>query len=170
MDDHNLETALQHLAAAAAIDRHHRAVVSLGKSLIDNLLKSSDRAFDHNERELAAKRLDDARHLAESLYLDTSAIDQMSRAHEAMTRFNDISPDDPVAVRNAVGRFVRVTLNTKKELFGRLEAYEDNRLNLSIHSGVDGGGVQFSMKIKLDEIRVLRVYDATKISEAVLGR
>ena len=170
MDDNNLDSALQHLVAAAAIDRHHRAVVSLGESLIDDLLRSSNRAFNRTERELAAKRLEDARHLAEGLYLDTSAIDQMARAHAAMTRFDDIRPDDPAAVRNAVGRFVRVTLKTKKELFGRLEAYEDNRLNLSIHSGVDGGGVQFSMKIKLNEIRELRVYDATEISETVLGR
>jgi len=170
MDEHNLDSALQHLAAAAAIDRHHRAVVSLGKSLIDDLLKSSDRAFDHTESKLAAKRLEDARQLAEDLFLDTSAIDKMARKHAAMTRFDDITPDDPVAVRNAVGRFVRVTLKTKRELFGRIEAYEDNRLSLSIHSGVDGGGVQFSMKIKLDEIRELRVYDATEISETIFGR
>ena len=170
LDDHNLDSALQHLAAAAAIDRHHRAVVSLGESLIDDLLRNSDRAFDQNKKELAAKRLEDARRLASDLYLDTSAIDQVASKHAAMTRFDDIRPDDPVAVRKAVGHFVRVTLKTKKELFGRLEAYEDNRLNLSIHSGVEGGGVQFSMKVKLEEIRELRVYDATKISEAILGR
>ncbi|RLE18415.1 MAG: hypothetical protein DRJ50_13080, partial [Actinobacteria bacterium] len=92
MSDHNLDSALQHLAAAAAIDRHHRAVVSLAESLIDDLLRSSDRAFDHAERELAAKRLEDAGHLARSLYLDTSAIDQMARKHAAMTSFDDITP------------------------------------------------------------------------------
>jgi len=170
LNDNDLDSALQHFAAAAAIDRHHRGVVSLAESLIDHLLKRADEAFDNTEWELAGKRVDDARHLARGLYLDTSTIDQMARKHVVMTRFDDIKPDDRLSIRRAVGHPVLVTLKTRKELFGRLEAFEDNRLMLAIHSGVDGGGVSFSKEILLDEILELRVYEALRISETVLDR
>jgi len=170
LNDGDLDSALQHLAAAAAIDRHHRGVASLAKSLIDHLLKQADEAFDNTEWELAGKRVDDARHLARGLYLDTSEIDQMVRKHAALTRFDDFQPDDHVSIGRAVGHSVRVTLTTREELFGRLETFEDNRLMLAIHSGVDGGGVSFSKVILLDEILELRVFEASRISETVLDR
>ena len=170
LNDNDVDSALQHLAAAAAIDRHHRGVISLAKSLIDHLLNRADEVFDNTEWELACKRVDDARHLARGLYLDTSEIDQMARKHAALTRFDDFKPDDQDSIRRAVGHSVRVTLTTRKELFGRLETFEDNRLMLAIHSGVDGGGVSFSKEILLGEILELRVYEALRVSETVLDR
>ena len=170
MNNNDVDSALQHFAAAAAIDRHHRGVVSLAKSLIDQLLKRADEAFDNTEWELADKRVDDARHLARGLYLDTSGIDQMVRKHAALTRFDDLRPDDQVSIRRAVGHSVRVTLTTREVLFGRLETFEDNRLMLAIHTGVDGGGVDFSKEILLEKILELRVYEASRVSETVLDR
>jgi len=170
LNDNDVDSALQHLAAAAAIDRHHRGVVSLAISLIGHLLKKADEAFDDTEWELAGKRVDDARHLARGLYLGTAEIDQMARKHAALTRFDDFKPDDQVSIRRAVGHSVRVTLTTREELFGRLETFEDNRLMLAIHSGFDGGGVSFSKEILLDEILELRVYEASRMSETVLDR
>jgi hypothetical protein len=138
--------ALQHFAAAAAIDRHHWRVIDMAESLIDALLKGADVAFDNGEWELAADQIDNARHIARGLHLDTTAIDHTAQKHAAMTRFEDATPEDLGAFRRAVGHSVRVTLTNGEVLSCRVEAFEDDTLLLEVHSGVEGGGVQFSKK------------------------
>jgi ribosome maturation factor RimP len=87
-----------------------------------------------------------------------------------MTRFEDVTPEDQRAFSRAVGHAVRVTHTNGQVLFGRLEAFEDNTLLLEVHSGVEGGGVQFSKTIPLVMIRELRVFEAERPSETVLGQ
>ena len=165
----DLHLALQHFAAAAAIDRYHRRVSDMGGSLIDALLTAADVAFDNGEWELATDRIDDARHIARGFHLDTSAIDHTAQKHAAMTRFEDATPEDRGAFRRAVGHSVRVRLMNGDVLFCRAEAFEDNTLVLVVHTGVEGGGVQFSKKIPLEIIRELRIFDAERPSETVLA-
>jgi hypothetical protein len=165
----DLHLALQHFAAAASIDRHHRRVFDMAESLIDALLKGADAAFDNSEWELAADRIDDARHIARGLHLDTGAIDRIAQNHAAMTRFEDAAPEDRGAFRRAVGHSVRLTLKSGEVLSGRVEAFEGNALLLEVHSGVEGGGVQFSKEIPLAIISELRIFDAERPSETVLG-
>lgn len=162
------DTALTHFAAAAAIDRHHRRLVEVGGSLIDLLLREADKAFDDTRWELAAIRVEDARRIARGLYLDTSEIDHVARKHELMTRFQDVTPDDAGAFGNAVGRVVRVTSIYGDVLFGRLESFEDDAILVEIHSGVDGGGAEYSTTIPITMVRELRVFDAQSVSEMVL--
>jgi hypothetical protein len=166
----DLHLALQHFAAAAAIDRYHQRVFDMGGSLIDALLTGADVAFDNGEWELAADRIDNARHIARGFHLDTSTIDHTAQKHAAMTRFEDATPEDLGAFRRAVGHSVRVTLTNGDVLFCRVEAFEDNTLLLVVHSGFEGGGVQFSKKIPLAMIRELRIFDAERPSETVLGK
>ncbi len=165
----DLHMALQHFAAAAAIDRYHRRVFDMAGSLVDALLAGADAAFDNGEWELAADRIDNARHIARGLQLDTSAIDHAAQKHAAMTRFEDATPEDRDACRRAVGHSVRVTLTNGDVLSCRVEAFEDNTLLLVVHSGVEGGGVQFSKKIPLAMIQELRIFDAERPSETVLA-
>jgi hypothetical protein len=167
-EDTNL--ALQHFAAAAAIDRHHRRVIDVAESLINALLKGADTAFDNSEWELAANRVDNARHIARGLHLDTSAIDQTAQKHAAMTRFEDVTPEDPDGFRRAVGHSVRVTLTNSEIRSGRLETFENNTLVLEVHSGFEGGRVQFSKRIPLAMVRKLRIFDAEQPSETVLDQ
>ena len=169
---HNEDTnlALQHFAAAAAIDRHHRRVTDVAESLINALLKGADAAFDNSEWELAANRIDNARHIAQGLHLDTSAIDQTAQKHAAMTRFEDVTPEDPDGLHRAVGHSVRVTLTNSEIRSGRLEAFENNTLVLEVHSGFEGGRVQFSKRIPVAMVRKLRIFDAEQPSETVLGQ
>ena len=164
----NLDLALSHFAAAAAIDRHHRRLTEAAGSLIDLLLREADRAFDDTQWEVAAVRVEDARRIARGLYLETSAIDHTARKHELMTRFEDVTPDDPGAFSRAVGRAVRVTSIYGDVLFGRLETLEDDALLVKIHSGVEGGGAQYSTTIPLSMIRELRIFEAQSVSETVL--
>ena len=170
LSDQDIDRALQHLLAAAAIDRHDRGVSALAGSLIDALLKEADEAFDNGKWGLAADRVEVARRIARGLYFDPSAIDQAAQKHADMTRFEDVSPEDLRAVGRAVGHAVRVTHRNGEVLFGRLEAFEDNTLFLEVHSGVEGGGVQFLKSIPLQMIRELRVFEAERLSETVLGQ
>jgi hypothetical protein len=170
LNDQDIDVALQHLLAAAAIDRHDRRVSALAGSLIDALLKEADEAFDNGQWELAADRVELARRIARGLYFDASEIDQTARKHAAMTRFEDFTPEDLQAFSGAVGHAVRVTHTNGEVLFGRLEAFEDSTLLLEVHTGVEGGGVQFSKSIPLELVRELRVFDAERPSETVLGQ
>ena len=165
----DLHLALQHFAAAAAIDRYHRRVFDMGETLIDALLTGADVAFDNCEWELAADRIDAARQVARGLHIDPSAIDHTAQKQAAMTRFEDATPEDRGAFHRAVGHSVRVTLMNGDVLFCRAEAFEDNTLLLVVHSGVEGGGVQFSKRIPLAIIRELRIFDAERPSETVLA-
>jgi hypothetical protein len=164
----NLHLALQHFTAAASTDRHHYLVVDMAGSLIDALLMDADAAFDDSEWEVASNRIDSARHIARGLYLDSSAIDQTAEKHAAMTRFEDVTPEDRDGFRRAVGHSVRVTLTNGDVRSGRLEAFKGDTLVLEIHSGVEGGGVQFSKKIPLAAVFELRIFDAESPSETVL--
>lgn len=164
----DLDSALTHFAAAAAIDRHHRRLIEVAESLIDLLLREADAAFDSTRWGVAAIRVEDARRIARGLYLDTSAIDHTARKHELLTRFEDVTADEIDAIRGAVGHAVRVTSVFGDVLFGRLEAFEDGALSVEIHSGVDGGGAEYSTTIPLSMVRELRVFDAPSLSETVL--
>jgi len=165
----DLDPALQHLANAAAIDRHDWRVSALAGSLIESLLKQADVAFDNSDWERAADRVEIARRIARGLYFDASAIDETAQKHAAMTRFEDVTPEDGPALSRAVGHAVRVTQTDGEVLLGRLEAFEDNTLLLEVLSGVEGGGVQFSKTIPLVMIRELRVFDVERPSEIVLA-
>lgn len=169
LSDQDMERALQHFLAAAAIDRLDSRVGALAGSLIDSLLKEADEAFDNGQWELAADRVEVARRIARGLYFDASAIDQIAQKHADMTRFEDITPEDHQAFSRAVGHAVRVTHINGEVIFGRLEAFEDNTLLLEVHSGVEGGGMEFSKSIPLEMIRELRVFEAERLSETVLG-
>jgi hypothetical protein len=168
IDRNDIDDALRHFAAAAEIDRHHRGVVSLAGRLIDALLERSERAFDAGLWQEATRRVEDARHLASGLYLDTAEIEQVARRHAAMTRFRDLDPGATSAIRASVGRAVRVTLDTRDQLFGELEALDGDRLVLSIHSGVHGGGVEFTKQIPLEDTLQIRVYEATRVADLIL--
>jgi hypothetical protein len=169
LNDQDLDRALRHLLAAAAIDRHDRRVSALAGTLIHALLKDADEAFDNGEWDLAADRVEVARRIARGLHFDPSAIEQIAQKHADMTRFEDITPEDLPAFSKAVGHAVRVTHTDGGVIFGRLEAFDDSTLLLEVHSGVEGGGAQFSKSIPLVTIRELRVFEAERLSETVLG-
>jgi len=69
-----------------------------------------------------------------------------------------------------VGHSVRVTLTNSEIRSGRLEAFENNTLVLEVHSGFEGGRVQFSKRIPVAMVRKLRIFDAEQPSETVLDQ
>jgi hypothetical protein len=170
LHDRDIGRALQHLVAAAAIDRHDHRVMSLAGSVIGSLLREAEAAFDDGDWELAADRVEVARQVARGLHLDSTVIEETAQHLAIMTHFEDVTPENRPAFSRAVGRAVRVTTTDGEVLFGRLEAFEDDTLMLEVHSGVEGGGVAFSKAISLETVRQLRVFEAERISDTVLGQ
>lgn len=167
--DGDTARALQHLVDAAAIDRHDHRVQSLAGSVIGRLLWEAGDAFDDGDWGLSADRVELARRIARGLHLDSTVIEETAQKLAIMTHFEDVTPEDRPAFSRAVGRAVRVTTTDGEVLFGRLDAFEDDTLVLEVHSGVEGGGVAFSKSIALEAVRQLRVFEAERISDTVLG-
>lgn len=170
LNDQDTERALQHLVAAAAIDRHDHRVDALAGSVIGSLLREAGEAFDSGDWGLATDRVEVARQIARGLHLDSTVIEETAQKLAIMTHFEDVTPENRPAFSRAVGRAVRVTTTDGEVLFGRLEAFEDDTLVLDVHSGVEGGGVAFSKSIALEAVRQLRVFEAERISDTVLGQ
>jgi hypothetical protein len=169
LHDRDTGRALQHLVAAAAIDRHDHRVKSLAGSVIGSLLREAGEAFDDGDWELSADRVELARQIARGLHLDSTVIEETAQKLAIMTHFEDVTPENRPAFSRAVGRAVRVTTTDGEVLFGRLEAFENDSLMLEVHSGVEGGGVAFSKLIAVEAVRQLRVFEAERISDIVLG-
>ncbi len=165
----DLRGSLRHFAAAAAIDRFHRRVISMGKSLIAALLQEADLAGDSGDWELAGRRIEDARNIAHGLRLDDSAVDTTAQKLATLTRFEDIEPGDAEGLRDAIGRPVRLILKTDGLIIGRLLEINDGILLLDVYSGVKGGGVEFSTSILASTIREIRVYDAKRPEEIMVA-
>ncbi len=169
LNDGDVSESLRHFAAAAAIDRHHRRLKGMGRSLIAALLREADLAYDSGDFEAAGKKVQSARGIARGLRLDDSAIDHTAKKLAAMTRFEDITPNDAEALRDAIGRPVRLTLKTRDVIVGHLLEINDGILLLDVYSGVKGGEVEFSTSILASTIREIRVYDAQDPAEIMVG-
>lgn len=167
--DGDLSTSVRHFATAAAIDRHHHRVISMGKTLISTFLQEADRAYDAGNPDLAGKRVQSARDLARGLRLDESPIDNTARDLAVRTRFEDIDTRDVEKLRRAIGHPVRLTLKSKDVVFGYLKELDNDVLVVDVYSGIKGGEAQFSTRILAATVRGIRVYDAAQPSEIVTG-
>lgn len=167
--DGDLNSSVRHFATAAAIDRHHHRVISMGKALIAAFLQEADLAYDAGNPDLAGKRVQSARDLARGLRLDESPIDNTARGLAVRTRFEDIETRDVEKLRRAVGHPVRLTLKSKDVVFGYLMEIDNEILLVDVYSGIRGGEAEFSTKILASTVGEIRVYDAAQPSEIVTG-
>jgi hypothetical protein len=153
-----ISEALRHTAAAAAIDRHHRLVRDLADDMIDVLVATADDAASHGRWAEAPTRLQEARVLAENLFLDVERVEAGESRLASMRRFDYLTPDDRAGIRSAVGQPVRVTLAAASALDGSLVAFHDDVLTLEVDSGVSGGEVAFTTQVPLANVLDIRVF------------
>ena len=159
LQDGDLNGSLRHFAAAAAIDRQNRRVVAMGKSLIAAMLQDADLAYDNGDREMAGKKVQNARSIARGLQLVGSSIGNPTQQSAPMTRFADISPRNGDPVAQAVGHTVRLTLKTRDVIYGYLIEIQNDLLVLDAYSGAKGPGIDSSSSILDSTIKEVRVYD-----------
>jgi hypothetical protein len=158
LQDLDLQRAMQHFAAAAARDPHHRLVIEMAEKLVNALLDLANQAAHQGDWDLAASRIEGARTIASRFYLNTDRINRVSRRHDAMERFDDIHPDNLRAIREAVGHSVRVTLTTSEIIKGRILEVDGTTLVLEMNTGVGGGQVHFTKDVPLSSVRGIRIF------------
>jgi hypothetical protein len=158
LQDVDLQRAMQHFAAAAARDPHHRLVTEMAEKLVNAFLVLADEAAHQGKWDLAASRIDGARTIASRFYLDTEKIDKTSRRHDAMDRFDDVHPDNRRAIRAAIGRSVRIRTKTSEIIKGRIVEINGNTLILDMNTGMGGGQVSFTKDVPLSSVRSLRIF------------
>jgi hypothetical protein len=159
LQDGNINESLRHFAAAAAIDRQHRRVVAMGKTLVAFMLYDADLAYDKGDRNAAGKKVENARSIARGLQLVGSSSGSTTPQSVTMILFEDISPRDGEALSQAVGHMVRLTLKSRDIMYGYLIQIRDDLLILDAYSGPDGPGIDSSSSILDSTIREVRVYD-----------
>jgi hypothetical protein len=158
LQDIDLQRAMQHFAAAAARDPHHRLVIEMAEKMVNALLDLSDEAAHQGDWDLAASRIEGARTIASRFYLNTDRINRVSRRHDTTDRFDDIQPDNLRAIQRAVGRSAKVTLTTSEVIKGRILKVNRTTLVLEMNTGVGGGQVHFTKEVPLRSIRRLRIF------------
>ena len=159
LQDGDINESLRHFAAAAAIDRQHRRVVAMGKTLIAAMLHDADLAYDNGNRESAGKKVENARSIARGLQLVGSSSGESTRQGITMIQFEDISPRDGEALAQALGHMVRLTLKSREIMYGYLIQIQGDLLVLDAYSGADGPGIDSSSSILDSTIKEMRVYD-----------
>jgi len=161
LQEGKINESLRHFAAAAAIDRQHRRVVAMGKTLVAAMLQDADLAYDKGDRDTAGKRVENARSIARGLQLVGAHSGDATQPSATMIVFEDISPDDGEAVTQAVGHMVRLTLKSRAIMHGYLIQIRDDLLILDAYSGPDGPGIDSSSSILGSTIKEVRVYDVS---------
>ena len=159
LQEGNTNESLRHFAAAAAIDRQHRRVVAMGKTLVAFMLYDADLAYDRGDSTTAGKKIENARSIARGLQLVGSTSGNTTQSGVTTIRFEDISPRDAEALIRAVGHMVRLTLKTRDVMYGYLIQIRDDLLVLDVYSGPDGPGIDSSTSILDSTIKEVRVYD-----------
>lgn len=159
LQDGDINGSLRHFAAAAAIDRQHRRVVGMGKSLIAAMLREADLAYDIGDAERAGKKLQGAQSIARGLQLEGSSPSGEQR-DGSRAGFNDITPRDG-GLQEAVGRTVRLTLKSRDVVFGYLIEIRDDIVILDAYSGTRGPSIDKAASILGSTIKEIRVYDGS---------
>jgi hypothetical protein len=126
--------------------------------MIDVLVATADDAASHGRWAEAPTRLQEARVLAENLFLDVERVEAGENRLASMRRFDYLTPDDRAGIRSAVGQPVRVTLAAASALDGSLVAFHDDVLTLEVDSGVSGGEVAFTTQVPLANVLDIRVF------------
>jgi len=159
LEEGNTNQSLRHFAAAAAIDRQHRRVVAMGKTLIAFILYDADLAYDKGNSQKAAKKVENARSIARGLQLVGASSGNNTQPSVTTIRFEDISLRDAESQIKAVGHMVRLTLKTRDVMYGYLIQIRDDLLILDAYSGPDGPGIDSASSILDSTIKEVRVYD-----------
>ncbi len=154
MAEGDLNEALRHFAAAAAIDREHPRVVVTGKFLIASMMREGDLAHDAGDAALAKKRFQSARSLARGFGLENES----NRPDPTEVGFEDLDPTRDGVLQGVVGLPVRLTFKTGDVVYGRGDGMDGDHLLLEVYAGTRAGGAERSMKILASTIEGIRVY------------
>jgi hypothetical protein len=155
----DLESAVDHLSAAAMIDRDNTTVLEIADQLVYRLVDRANAVTELGRWSDAERYLERAHRIAMRFGIETAPIDSAAKRYAAMERFSIIGPDDTAAMTGAIGRRVIVVLTERDRRSGRIEGLTGDVLLLEVDSDVEGGVVRFIDEIPLAAITSIKVYE-----------
>ena len=151
--------AIDHLSAAALIDRDNTGVLKIADELVGVLVNDANAAAADARWEDAAQILERASRVAMRFGLTTSSIDRTTRRLAAMERYVIVGPDDTRAIRGSTGRRVELRMKDGSQRTGRIEGVAGTDFLLEVESDVGGGIVSYTDKVPLASITSLKILE-----------
>ncbi len=151
--------AIDHLSAAALIDRDNTGVLEIADELVRVLINDANAAAAHARWEDAAQILERARRVAMRFGLATTSIDRTTRRLAAMERYVIVGPDDTRTILASAGRRVELRMKNGSERTGRIEGVAGSDLLLEVESDVGGGVVSYTDKVPLASIEAIKILE-----------
>jgi hypothetical protein len=151
--------AIDHLSAAALIDRDNTGVLEIADELVRVLVNDANAAAADARWDDAAQILERARRVATRFGLKTTSIDRATRRLAAMERYVIVGPDDTRTLRSSAGRRVELRMKDGSERTGRIEGVAGPDLLLEVESDVGGGIVSYTDKVPLASITSIKILE-----------
>jgi hypothetical protein len=155
----DLESALEHLSAAAMIDRDNTTVLETADQLVHRFVEQADAVTERGRWSEAKRYLERARRIAIRFGIETAPIDSAAKRYAAMERFSIIGPDDTAAMAGAIGRRAMVVLTDRDRRSGRIQGLAGAVLLLEVDSDVEGGVVRYTDEIPLAAITSIKIFE-----------
>lgn len=155
----DLETATQHLAAAALIDRRNENLAEIGDRLVDAFLAEAELAAASGQWERAAGHIDRARRMGMRFGFDEARVRETERRIGAMERFELLSPQDLRAIGAAAGRRAEVRMRDGSLRGGHVEGVAGATLLLEVVREVGGGGLRYTDELPLAEVAEIKIFE-----------
>ncbi len=155
----DFETATQHLAAAALIDRRNDDLGEIGDRLVDAFLAQAEQAAASGQWERAAQCIERARRMTMRFGLDEARVRATELRIGAMERFELLSPQDLRALGNAAGRRAEVRMRDGSLRGGRVEGVAGASLLLEVVREVGGGGLRYTDELPLAEVAEIKIFE-----------
>jgi hypothetical protein len=155
----DIDGAISLLSQAALIESKAHSVISTARSLVSDLLGRADAAAESARWSEAAEYVDRARELAIRFELPTVAMDEATRRHARLERFEQVGPSDTARLSELTGRRAIVITRDDERIEGRIHEVRSGVLEL--HQGLDvgRGGTLFHVEeIDLAGVVEIRVY------------
>ena len=153
------EAAVDHLSAAALIDRDDTEVLEIARELVDRLVADAEGAVADAGWEDAERSLERARRVAMRFGLETAAIDNTARRHAGMERYVIVGPDDTRTIRSSAGKRVELNMADGSMRKGRIEDVAGTDLLLDVKSDVGGGIVSYTDEVPLASIATIKIFE-----------
>jgi hypothetical protein len=151
--------AIDHLSAAALIDRDNTSVLEIADQLVGVLVNDANAAVADARWEEAAQILERARRVAMRFGLTTTSIDRTTRRLAAMERYVIVGPDDTRTIRASAGRRVELRMKNGSQRTGRIEDVAGPDLLLVVESDVGGGIVSYTDEVPLASITSIKILE-----------
>jgi hypothetical protein len=159
LSEGDLESAINHISAAALIDSDHTSVLAAARQVVDQLVNRADAAADSGLWETAELTLARADRIATRFGLDTQAIVDAAHRHSQMDRFRLLRTEQHSAIRAAAGQRVTVFMKDGSTQEAVINGVDRGLLLLDEDTTVRGGTMYYVERIPLSDIDYLKVWE-----------